>query len=111
VALALREVERRLVPDLPDRIITATALHLGLPLISRDRQIQLPAWRRSGKRERCPLPSGAVTASRPHHPEHRTARYPHGRPERSDPPMASLRVAHRSVCDALCRELPVRVAS
>jgi PIN domain nuclease of toxin-antitoxin system len=41
VALALREVERRLVPDLPDRIITATALHLGLPLISRDRQIQL----------------------------------------------------------------------
>jgi PIN domain nuclease of toxin-antitoxin system len=26
---------------LPDRIIVATALHLGVPLISRDRQIQL----------------------------------------------------------------------
>jgi len=27
--------------DFPDRIIVATALHLGLPLISRDRKIQL----------------------------------------------------------------------
>ena len=26
---------------MPDRIIAATALHLGLPLISRDRKIQL----------------------------------------------------------------------
>jgi PIN domain nuclease of toxin-antitoxin system len=28
------------VPDLPDRIIAATALHLGVPIISRDRKIQ-----------------------------------------------------------------------
>jgi PIN domain nuclease of toxin-antitoxin system len=48
VAWALRKVERAQVPDLPDRIIAcagtdcaATALHLGLPLISRDRKIQL----------------------------------------------------------------------
>ena len=41
VAQALRKVERSRVPDLPDRIIAATALHLGLPLISRDRKIQL----------------------------------------------------------------------
>ena len=41
VAQALREVERAQVPDLPDRIIAATALHLGLPLISRDGKIQL----------------------------------------------------------------------
>ena len=41
VAQALRKVERTQVPDLPDRIIAATALHLGLPLISRDRKIQL----------------------------------------------------------------------
>ena len=41
VAQALREVERTQVPDLPDRIIAATALHLGLPLISRDGKIQL----------------------------------------------------------------------
>jgi PIN domain nuclease of toxin-antitoxin system len=41
VAQALRKVERSQVPDLPDRIIAATALHLGLPLISRDGKIQL----------------------------------------------------------------------
>lgn len=41
VAQALRQVERTQVPDLPDRIIVATALHLGVPLISRDRQIQV----------------------------------------------------------------------
>jgi len=41
IALALRKVERSQVPDLPDRIIAATALYLGLPLISRDRRIQV----------------------------------------------------------------------
>ncbi len=41
VALALRKVERGQVPDLPDRIIAATDLHWGLPLISRDRRIQV----------------------------------------------------------------------
>ncbi len=40
VAEALARVERSQVPDLPDRMIAATALHLGVPLISRDRQIQ-----------------------------------------------------------------------
>ena len=43
VAQALRKVRRTEVPDLPDRIIAATALHLGLPLISRDGKIQLSA--------------------------------------------------------------------
>lgn len=33
-------VARAQVPDLPDRIIAATALHLGIPIISRDRKIQ-----------------------------------------------------------------------
>ena len=41
IARALARVERSQVPDLPDRIIAATALYLGVPLISRDRQIQL----------------------------------------------------------------------
>lgn len=41
IARSLRQVERTQIPDLPDRIIAATALYLGLPLISRDRQIQL----------------------------------------------------------------------
>lgn len=41
VANALRLVNRTEVPDLPDRIIAATALHLAVPLISRDRKIQL----------------------------------------------------------------------
>jgi PIN domain nuclease of toxin-antitoxin system len=41
VASAVTRVPRYDVPDMPDRIIAATALHLGLPLISRDHKIQL----------------------------------------------------------------------
>jgi PIN domain nuclease of toxin-antitoxin system len=41
IAQALKQVERTQIPDLPDRIIAATALHLNLPLISRDHKIQL----------------------------------------------------------------------
>jgi len=41
IALALRQIERNQVPDLPDRIIAATALYLGLPLISRNHRIQV----------------------------------------------------------------------
>ena len=40
VALALRHVDRNTIPDIPDRIIAATALHLNLPLLSRDGRIQ-----------------------------------------------------------------------
>lgn len=43
VANAVAGVPRSDVPDMPDRIIAATALHLGLPLISRDRAIPLSA--------------------------------------------------------------------
>jgi len=39
----MRQVSRAEVPDMPDRIIAATALHLGVPLISRDRRISLSA--------------------------------------------------------------------
>jgi PIN domain nuclease of toxin-antitoxin system len=38
-ARALRHVPRAAIPDMPDRIITATALQLGLPLITRDSAI------------------------------------------------------------------------
>jgi PIN domain nuclease of toxin-antitoxin system len=41
VAQAMQQVRRSQVPDLPDRIIAATALYLRLPLISRDRKIQM----------------------------------------------------------------------
>jgi PIN domain nuclease of toxin-antitoxin system len=41
VAQAVPEVPRSIVSDPSDRIIAATALHLGVPLISRDRKIQL----------------------------------------------------------------------
>lgn len=41
IAQILSNVKRDEVPDLPDRIIAATALHLGIPLISRDRKIRL----------------------------------------------------------------------
>ncbi len=40
VAERVHEVPRDLVPDMPDRIIAATALHLGLPLVTRDQRIQ-----------------------------------------------------------------------
>lgn len=43
IALAVRQVPREQVSDLPDRVIAATALHLEVPLISRDRKIQLPS--------------------------------------------------------------------
>ncbi len=41
IALTLRQVDRSQIPDLPDRIIAASALHLNVPVISRDRRIQL----------------------------------------------------------------------
>jgi PIN domain nuclease of toxin-antitoxin system len=37
---ALSQVSRTIVPELPDRIIAATALYLSLPLITRDHKIQ-----------------------------------------------------------------------
>jgi PIN domain nuclease of toxin-antitoxin system len=40
VADALEKIPRSIVPDMPDRIIAATVLHLGLPLVTRDRRIQ-----------------------------------------------------------------------
>ena len=40
VAQALRRIPRDVVPDIPDRIISATALRLGLPLVTRDPDIQ-----------------------------------------------------------------------
>ncbi len=36
---AMRHVPRADVPDLPDRIVAATAIHFGVPVISRDRRI------------------------------------------------------------------------
>ncbi|MEH2249750.1 type II toxin-antitoxin system VapC family toxin [Nostoc sp.] len=41
IAEALPLVNRSQVPDLPDRIIAATALYLGVPVISRDSKIKL----------------------------------------------------------------------
>lgn len=39
VARAVHRVPRAIVPDMPDRIVAATALHLGLPLVTRDQRI------------------------------------------------------------------------
>jgi predicted nucleic acid-binding protein len=41
IAGYLREVQRDQVPDMPDRIIAATALALGVPVISRDSKIRM----------------------------------------------------------------------
>jgi PIN domain nuclease of toxin-antitoxin system len=40
IGLAVQQVDRATVPEMPDRIIAATALHLGCPLITRDHRIQ-----------------------------------------------------------------------
>lgn len=40
VAETVQRVSRTAVPDMPDRIIAATALYLGLPLVTRDQRIQ-----------------------------------------------------------------------
>ena len=37
---AMQVIPRETVPELPDRIIGATALHLGLPLVTRDTKLQ-----------------------------------------------------------------------
>ncbi|MEZ4656191.1 MAG: PIN domain-containing protein [Caldilineaceae bacterium] len=39
IAEAMRQIARTQVPELPDRIVTATAFHLGVPVISRDHKI------------------------------------------------------------------------
>lgn len=39
VTLALPQIPRDVVRDMPDRIIAATALYLGLPLVTRDPEI------------------------------------------------------------------------
>lgn len=38
-ALAVQRISRDIVPDMPDRIIAATALSLGFPLVTRDSAI------------------------------------------------------------------------
>jgi PIN domain nuclease of toxin-antitoxin system len=40
VARAVERISRDTVPDMPDRLIAATALHLGLPLVTHDRNIR-----------------------------------------------------------------------
>ena len=40
VAISLAQIPRATVPDMPDRIIAATALSMGLPLLTRDQKIQ-----------------------------------------------------------------------
>ncbi len=40
IALAVQQIPRLVVPDMPDRNIAATALHLNLPLVTADHKIQ-----------------------------------------------------------------------
>ncbi|MFN9241182.1 MAG: type II toxin-antitoxin system VapC family toxin [Pseudanabaena sp.] len=39
VAKAFTQISRKIVPELGDRIIAATALYLGLPLVTKDHKI------------------------------------------------------------------------
>ena len=43
VVQVMRQVSRDAIPDLPDRIVAATAVFLGVPLISRDGRIRASA--------------------------------------------------------------------
>ena len=43
IARTLSRVDSAQIPDMPDRIIAATALHLSVPLISRDGRIRMSA--------------------------------------------------------------------
>lgn len=43
IANVMRQIDRSQVPDLPDRIIAATAIYLGVPVISRDSKIRSSA--------------------------------------------------------------------
>lgn len=40
ISQELSKVPRSAVPDMPDRIIAATAIHLGLPLVTVDSKLQ-----------------------------------------------------------------------
>lgn len=40
IADKLEYISRQTVPDMPDRIIAATALHFNLPLVTKDQKIQ-----------------------------------------------------------------------
>lgn len=40
IAQTLANIPRLTVPDMPDRIIAASALHLNLPLVTKDHEIQ-----------------------------------------------------------------------
>ena len=40
IADEVENIPRSTVPDMPDRIIAATALHLNLPLVTKDHRIQ-----------------------------------------------------------------------
>lgn len=40
IAQTLNQIPSNIVPDMPDRIIAATALYLKLPLVTRDHKIQ-----------------------------------------------------------------------
>lgn len=41
ITIALNKIEKNQIPDLPDRIIAATASYLKVPVISRDHKIRL----------------------------------------------------------------------
>ena len=43
VVEAMRQISRVDVPDMPDRIVSATAVFLGVPLITRDERIRASA--------------------------------------------------------------------
>jgi PIN domain nuclease of toxin-antitoxin system len=50
IALTMRQIPRQDIPDFPDRIIAATALFKGVPVLSRDGRIRASNIKPSGDR-------------------------------------------------------------
>lgn len=50
IVASMRMVARADVPDMPDRIVAATAVYFGVPVISRDGRIRASTVQRCGER-------------------------------------------------------------
>jgi predicted nucleic acid-binding protein len=49
VVEAMRQVPRDAIPDMPDRIVAATAVYFGVPVISRDGKSERLLYKRFGR--------------------------------------------------------------
>jgi hypothetical protein len=58
---AMRQVPRADVPDMPDRIVAATAVYFGVPVISRDGRIRASRISEAGSGDRFGVACASTT--------------------------------------------------